>query len=535
MAGMEAIGELFGAGKMFLPQVVKSARVMKKAVAYLTPFMEADQQRRSSKGKVLLATVKGDVHDIGKNIVAVVLQCNGYEVINLGVMVPAQTILEQAQAEAADVIGLSGLITPSLDEMVFVAGELQREGAVLPLMIGGATTSPAHTAVRIAPSYQGPTVYVKDASRAVGTVSRLLGDDRSAFAMTLLEDQERARHRHRARGPRELLLLNEARSNAGAAERGDDIPVTPRELGRQVERRLDIGALRSFIDWTPFLHTWGLKASYPRILDDPDRGEEARKLLGDAEAMLDRIDAGELLEARAVFGLFPAARSAADSVTVTAGDRSVPLEFLRQQEPRPAGQPNRSLADLIAAPDPASGAPIDHIGAFVVTAGIGCADAVARFEAEQDDYQALLLQSLADRLAEAAAEWLHLRVRREIWAYAPDEALDKQALIREAYRGIRPAPGYPACPEHSEKLRIWELLDADAAIGVSLTEHYAMQPAASVSGFYFAHPDARYFGLGRIGRDQVADYAFRKGLSLEQAERLLGTSLAYDPVQLGAA
>jgi 5-methyltetrahydrofolate--homocysteine methyltransferase len=483
-----------------------------------------------------LATVKGDVHDIGKNIVGVVLQCNGYEVINLGVMVPAQTILDRAREESVDIIGLSGLITPSLDEMVFVASEIQREGIELPLMIGGATTSPTHTAVRIAPKYQGPTVYVKDASRAVGTVGRLMGEASNEYAASLLVDQEKTRVRHRERGPRDLLPLADARRNAQSTNWGAFEP--PQlgalgALGTRIEERLDIDALRAFIDWTPFLHTWGLKASYPKILDDPDKGEEARKLLADAEAMLDRIAAGEYLEARAVFGVFEAERVGPDSVLVRDGDRHIPLEFLRQQEPRPGDQPNRSLADLIA---PTGSLP-DHIGAFVVTAGMGCETAVARFQAEHDDYQALLLQALADRLAEAAAEWLHQRVRRDIWAYAPGEDLSNEALIRESYRGIRPAPGYPACPEHSEKLRIWELLDAESAIGVSLTEHFAMLPAASVSGFYFSHPDSKYFGLGRIGRDQVEDYAARKGWDLATAERLLGPSLAYDPEaqQRGAA
>jgi 5-methyltetrahydrofolate--homocysteine methyltransferase len=348
MAGMDAVGELFGSGKMFLPRVVKSARVMKKAVAHLIPYMEEDQQQRSSKGRILLATVKGDVHDIGKNIVDVVLQCNGYEVVNLGVMVPAQTILETAREEAVDIIGLSGLITPSLDEMVFVASELQREGVELPLMIGGATTSPTHTAVRIAPKYSGPTVYVKDASRAVGTVSRLLGEEREGFAETLLVDQEKTRVRHRERGPRELLPIAEARENGHQSDWANYAPPVPAELGTRVELQLKIDELRAFIDWTPFLHTWGLKASFPRILEDPDRGEEARKPLADAEAMLDRIAAGEYLEARAVYGVFEASRTAADSVLVTDGEREIPLEFLRQQEPRPGEQPNHSLADLIA-------------------------------------------------------------------------------------------------------------------------------------------------------------------------------------------
>jgi len=534
MAGMEVVGDLFGAGKMFLPQVVKSARVMKKAVAYLIPYIEAEKGADAKpKGKVLLATVKGDVHDIGKNIVGVVLQCNNYDVVNLGVMVPAAQILETARREKVDVIGLSGLITPSLEEMSFVAKEMQREGFELPLMIGGATTSRMHTAVKIAPNYQAPVVHVKDASRAVGVVSQLLNQDtRDEFAARIRADYEAARIQHAGRDAGTVwLTLNEARANALGTDWAAARPVAPRTPGISELRNYPLEELRRYIDWTPFFHAWGLKASYPRIMDDAELGEQARTLHADANRMLDRVCAERSLQAHGVIGLFPA-HAVGDSVVI--GGQA--FQFLRQQQERPSGKPNQCLADLVAplSIQQASGLS-DWAGAFAVTAGHGIEALIARHRADHDDYSEIMVKALADRLAEAFAERLHERVRREFWGYAAEEALDNEALIAEQYRGIRPAPGYPACPEHSEKAVLWTLLDAERRTGISLTESFAMLPTAAVSGFYFAHPQARYFAVGRIQRDQVEDYARRKGWTLPQAERWLAPNLGYEPEASNAA
>ena len=532
MDGMNVVGDLFGAGKMFLPQVVKSARVMKKAVAYLTPYIEKEKQADArAKGRIVLATVKGDVHDIGKSIVGVVLQCNNYEIIDLGVMVPAQKILDTARKVEADMIGLSGLITPSLDEMTHVAEEMQREGFAIPLLIGGATTSKTHTAVKIAPAYAGPVSHVKDASRAVGVTANLLGAGSAATASALREEYTRVRTQHageRAEG--RWLTLAEARANRTPLEWGGHVPSRPRDLGVQVLEGYPLEELRPYIDWTPFFHAWQLKSSYPKILDDPEKGEAARKLFADAQAMLDRIIAEKWLEGRAVCGLFPANAVNGDDVAVFRdegrGERLATFRFLRQQQQKPAGRPNQCLVDFVA---PQESGLADYLGAFAVTAGIGIEEHVRRFEADHDDYNAILLKALADRLAEAFAERLHARVRREFWGYAPEEGLDNASLIREDYRGIRPAPGYPACPEHTEKGVLWTLLDAERHTGIRLTEHYAMWPAAAVCGLYFSHPQSRYFAVGRINRDQVQDYARRKQMPLATAERWLAPNLGYSP------
>jgi 5-methyltetrahydrofolate--homocysteine methyltransferase len=532
MDGMNHVGDLFGEGKMFLPQVVKSARVMKKAVAHLIPYLEAEETgERSSAGTVLMATVKGDVHDIGKNIVGVVLQCNGYEVVDLGVMVPAERILEEARAHAVDVIGLSGLITPSLDQMVHVAKEMERTGFEVPLLIGGATTSRTHTAVKIQPEYRaGPTVHVTDASRAVGVLGKLVDDKvRAAYLHGVDEEYQALRERYANRREKAPLVpLDEARAGGLELELERVVPA-PRCPGIHTFRELPVAPLRDVIDWTPFLQTWELKGKWPEVLDDPEVGPHARGLVDDANRMLDRIEAEGLLECRAVVGLFPAARTGPDEVTLytdeeRAGERAR-LHFLRQQFARSSERPFHSLADYVA---PAQSGVPDWMGAFTVTAGIG-AEALARsFEAEHDDYHAIMVRAVADRLAEALAEAMHRRVRTELWGYAEGEAFDNAALIAETYQGIRPAPGYPACPDHTEKRTLFELLGAPA-IGVELTESCAMRPAASVSGWYFAHPQAAYFGVGRIGRDQVEDYAGRKGMSVAEAERWLAPSLGYVP------
>ncbi len=532
MAGMNTVGDLFGAGKMFLPQVVKSARVMKKAVAHLEPYLAAERAAgATSRGRVLMATVKGDVHDIGKNIVGVVLQCNSFEVIDLGVMVPADTILERAVAEKVDIIGLSGLITPSLVEMAQIAREMERRDLSIPLLIGGATTSKAHTAVKIEPGYgKAPTVWVKDASRAVGVVQNLLSPEkRDGFAAEIREDyvQVRAAFAERQRGS-ERLTLADARANAMKFDRNGYTPPVPQDSGVHVVEEIDLATLSQHIDWTPFFLTWELGGRYPAILDHPEKGPIARGLFDDAQAMLARIVDERWLTPRVVYGLFPANRDGRDDVVVwTDEGRSEPrakFRFLRQQTPRRAGQPNLCLADFIAP----SGTP-DYLGAFAVTSGAEVAERAAAYEAEHDDFQAILLKALADRLAEALAEYLHARVRRQFWGYAADETLGNKELINEQYRGIRPAPGYPACPEHTEKGVIWELLDVEARTGIKLTESFAMYPTAAVSGFYFAHPEARYFTVGKIGRDQVEDYARRKGFDLATAERWLASNLAYTP------
>ena len=538
MAGMNVVGDLFGSGRMFLPQVVKSARVMKKAVAYLEPFMEAEKREagltdRPAASKIVMATVKGDVHDIGKNIVGVVLQCNNYEVIDLGVMVPAEKILETARAEKADIIGLSGLITPSLDEMCNVAAEMERQGFDLPLLIGGATTSKVHTAVKVHPNYtQGQTIYVTDASRAVGVVSNLLSETGRAtlYEETRAEYAKIAEGHSRAQDNKARLALADARTNRLALDWSAYTPPKPTFLGTRSFKAYDLKTLAEYIDWTPFFQTWELSGRYPDILDDPRQGEAARQLFADAQAMLGRIVEEDLLEARAVIGFWPA-NAEGDDIAVysddTRTDVRAKLHTLRQQmSRRGSDRANVALSDFVAPRDTGLA---DYVGGFVVTAGHREDAAVARFAQANDDYSKILFQALSDRLAEAFAEHMHQRVRREFWAYAPDESLTNAELIGESYRGIRPAPGYPAQPDHTEKGALFDLLDAEAGAGVTLTESFAMQPGSSVSGIYFAHPEARYFGLGKIERDQVEDYARRKGWSVEEAERWLAPVLAYMP------
>jgi 5-methyltetrahydrofolate--homocysteine methyltransferase len=533
MEGMNVVGDLFGSGKMFLPQVVKSARVMKKAVAYLIPFIEENNggEPRKSNGTVAMATVKGDVHDIGKNIVGVVLQCNNFEVIDLGVMVPSAKILQTAREKGADVIGLSGLITPSLDEMVHNAKEMQREGFDIPLLIGGATTSQTHTAVKIAPGYEQPVIHVKDASRAVGVVQNLVSEDRKVnYAEQIAADYERVRRKHAARRSKTTLAtLESARANRTEIDWQSYTPPKPNVLGVQTFDDYALQEIRPYIDWTPFFHSWQLKGSHPRIFDDPEKGPEARKLFADAQELLDRIMAEKWLTARAVLGLFPANALEYDSIEIYTDESReevlATLDFLRQQKQKPPGRPNRSLADFIA---PRSTALEDHVGLFAVTAGLGANEAALRFEEDNDDYNAIMVKALADRLAEAFAELMHRRVRTEFWGYAADEDLDKDALIREEYAGIRPAPGYPACPEHTEKRTLWRLLDVENNAGITLTESCAMSPGAAVSGYYFSHPDSAYFGVAEIGRDQVEDYAKRKGWTLREAEKWLSANLDYN-------
>ena len=535
MDGMGVVGDLFGAGKMFLPQVVKSARVMKKAVAHLTPFMEAEKaamvaagQVVKAQGKIVLATVKGDVHDIGKNIVGVVLACNNYEVIDLGVMVPCEKILERAKAEKADLIGLSGLITPSLDEMVHVAREMERQGFKLPLLIGGATTSRRHTAVKIAPHYSEPVVHVLDASRAVPVTTSLLSDDgKSAFIAQHRADYEALRKAHSA--PRlQVVSLETARSRRTPIEwRAEDLPV-PAFTGVRVLKNFPLATLRDFIDWTPFFHTWELKGVYPRILEQGEQGAQARQIFTEANALLDEIVEKNLITANGVYGLFPASAVGDDVELYTdaaVGNVLERFHFLRQQSDRDGNEPCRSLADFIA---PKETGLSDHIGAFAVTSGIGLKELCDRFRAEHDDYNAIMAEAIADRLAEAFAECLHKRVRDE-WGYGRDEGLSNADLIQEKYRGIRPAAGYPACPDHTEKGPLWHLLDVEANTGMQITESFAMWPGSSVSGLYFAHPESRYFSLGKIDRDQVADYAGRKAMSVAEVERWLGQNLNYDP------
>jgi 5-methyltetrahydrofolate--homocysteine methyltransferase len=534
MDGMSVVGDLFGAGKMFLPQVVKSARVMKKAVAHLTPFMEAEKatmaaagQAVKAQGKILLATVKGDVHDIGKNIVGVVLACNNYEVIDLGVMVSCEKILERAKAENADLIGLSGLITPSLDEMVHVAREMERQGFKLPLLIGGATTSRAHTAVKIAPHYSEPVVHVLDASRAVPVTTSLLSDDGKAeFVAQHRAGYEALRKAHASPRPK-LVSIETARQRRTSIEwRAEDVPA-PEFTGLRVLDNFPLATLREFIDWTPFFHTWELKGVYPRILDDERQGEQARQIFTEANALLDRIIAENLITAHGVYGLFPASAVGDDVELYASGTRESVLDefhFLRQQTQKDANEPCRSLADFIA---PKETGLRDHIGAFAVTSGIGLKELCDGFRAKHDDYNAIMAEAIADRLAEAFAECLHKRVRDE-WGYGRAEALSTDDLIHEKYRGIRPAAGYPACPDHTEKGTLWRLLNVESNTGMQITESFAMWPGSSVSGLYFAHPESRYFSLGKIGRDQVVYYADRKGMTVAEVERWLGQNLNYD-------
>jgi 5-methyltetrahydrofolate--homocysteine methyltransferase len=536
MDGMNVVGDLFGAGKMFLPQVVKSARVMKQSVAYLTPFMEAEKagQVRQAAGKVLMATVKGDVHDIGKNIVGVVLQCNNYEVIDLGVMVPADRILDAALEHGVDIIGLSGLITPSLDEMVFVAREMERRGFDKPLLIGGATTSRTHTAVKIEPGYtRGPTVYVTDASRAVGVVSGLLSEtERGRNVEETRAEYVRIRETYGRGQARPRATLAEARKNKFAVDWSAFEPTRPSFLGVRSFPAYDLRELAEHIDWTPFFASWQLVGRFPDILEDEIVGEAARSLYADARLMLEHIISEKWFEARGVVGFWPA-NAQGDDIVLWAdegrAEERARLHTLRQQMSKGEGRPNTALADFVAP----SGA--DYMGAFAVTAGHGELQAASRFRAAGDDYSAILATSLADRLAEAFAETLHKRVRRELWGYAADEALSVEEIIAEQYRGIRPAPGYPAQPDHTEKATLFSLLQGEANAGIELTESFAMNPPASVSGLYFGHPQAHYFGVGKIDRDQVEDYARRKGWTVETAERWLGPILAYDPGARAAA
>jgi 5-methyltetrahydrofolate--homocysteine methyltransferase len=530
MAGMNVVGDLFGAGKMFLPQVVKSARVMKQAVAHLVPFIEAEKARTGDggkpKGTIVMATVKGDVHDIGKNIVGVVLQCNNFRVIDLGVMAPAKKILDTAREQNADIVGLSGLITPSLEEMAHVAHEMRRLGMRQPLLIGGATTSRVHTAVKIAPNYAGVTVYVPDASRAVGVAASLLSDElRDAYVSEVAADYEKIRKQHAAKKGPALISLQAARANAFKADWRAYAPPRPAFLGRREIRNADLAELARSIDWAPFFQTWELSGPFPAILDDPVVGEAARSVYAEGRAMLEQIVAGRWLTANAAIALLPA-NSVGDDIELyaDASRTTVALTWrnLRQQNQRPAGKPNYCLADFVA---PKTSGVADYAGAFAVTAGLGIERKLAEFEAKRDDYSAIMLKALADRLAEAFAEWLHARVRREYWGYARDEELDTAALIREEYRGIRPAPGYPACPDHTVKREQFELLEAKK-IGMSLTESYAMLPAASVSGFYIAHPEATYFAVGKIGEDQLSDFARRAGAADDALRRTLAPSLA---------
>jgi 5-methyltetrahydrofolate--homocysteine methyltransferase len=531
MSGMSVVGDLFGAGKMFLPQVVKSARVMKKSVAYLLPYMEAERANsptHRSQGKVVMATVKGDVHDIGKNIVGVVLACNNFEVKDLGVMVPAEKIFEAAQAEHADIIGLSGLITPSLDEMAHVAQEMERLGYTMPLLIGGATTSKAHTAVKIAPHYSGPTIHVLDASRAVGVVGSLISQDlRREFVSKNQKEQDHLREEfHRRTAEKQLLTIEEARNRKLVFDWETTAIDKPSVLGVQVIANQSLDELVPYIDWSPFFHTWELRGRFPKIFDDPEVGEQARQLYEDAQKLLQDIVNSRLLVAKGVYGLWPA-NNVGDDIEVYTDENRTELAAtfhqLRQQMQKPTDQFNHCLADYIAP----KGKP-DYLGAFAVTAGHHSDELARQFEQDHDDYNAIMTKALADRLAEAFAEYLHERVRRE-WGFGLTEHLTKEDLIHEKYRGIRPAAGYPACPDHTEKATLFALLQAEKNTGIQLTESFAMWPGASVSGLYFAHPEAKYFGVGKIDRDQVLDYQVRKGMPLEELERWLGPNLNYLP------
>jgi len=533
MVGMNIVGDLFGAGKMFLPQVVKSARVMKKAVAYLLPYIEEEKRlsgnESQNNGVIIMATVKGDVHDIGKNIVGVVLSCNNYEVIDLGVMVPAEDILDAAVKHNADIIGLSGLITPSLDEMVTIAQMMQQRGMKQPLLIGGATTSKVHTAVKIEPEYEGSTVHVLDASKSVPVASSLLSITENDFAQNIRDEYELVREKNaRKRGQKAFAEVADVRTKGAELDWSNYNPVTPKQLGKQVIKDYPLEKIREYFDWTPFFITWELHGKYPGILEDKVVGVEAKKLFKDANAMLDDIIANKRLSCDAVYGLFPAAGIEGDSTELYADDkRTEPmatLHHLRQQTLRPDGRAYRSLADFIA---PKSSDVNDYMGGFVVTCH-GADEMAKEYEDKLDDYNAIMVKALADRFAEAFAELLHQEVRQQHWGYAPNEQLSNQELISEAYQGIRPAPGYPACPEHSEKATLFEILDATNEIGAQLTDSFAMTPASSVSGWYFAHPEARYFALGKIDKDQVEDYAARKGWDLKTAERWLRPALGYD-------
>ena len=529
MNGMNVVGDLFGAGKMFLPQVVKSARVMKKAVAYLLPYIEAEKDgKQEAAGKILMATVKGDVHDIGKNIVGVVLACNNYEIVDLGVMVPPEKIIQTAIEQQVDVIGLSGLITPSLDEMIYIAQELKRQNLNIPLLIGGATTSKAHTAVKIAPELDTPVVHVNDASRAVTVVGNLLHQELSAaYVQSIQEDYTQFREKFLDRtSTKEHIPLEEARRKKFQIDWENFVPTAPKKLGVQLIENQDLDALVPYIDWSPFFRSWDLHGHYPAILNDPIVGEQATELFADAQVILSEILDKKLLTAKAVFGLFPANSVEEDDIEIyTPDEKGIPIAkfiTLRQQLKKREGKTNVALADFIA---PKSGKIKDHMGCFCVTTGFGTKELAEQYEAENDDYNAIMVKALADRLAEAFAEYLHLEVRKKHWGYAVEEDLDNEALIKEKYKGIRPAPGYPACPDHLEKETIWNVLQVEENIGVKLTESLAMWPAASVSGYYFAHPEAHYFGVGKITKDQVESYSKRKNISIEAAEKWLRPNL----------
>jgi 5-methyltetrahydrofolate--homocysteine methyltransferase len=534
MDGMNVVGDLFGAGKMFLPQVVKSARVMKKAVAFLMPYIEEEKEggESSSNGKIVMATVKGDVHDIGKNIVGVVLQCNNFEIIDLGVMVPADTILKIARDENADMIGLSGLITPSLDEMVHVAKEMERLGMTIPVMIGGATTSKMHTAVKIEQNYSGPTVHVTNASRSVGVAATLMSaEHRDAFIAETRQDYAEARERHASNSRQARRVgLDRARSNKQPIAWESYTPPAPQQTGIHLFDDYDLADLVPYIDWTPFFYAWELKGRYPQILEDEAKGEEARKLFDDAQTLLKDIIDNKKLKARAIIGHFPANQVDEDDIELYTDDsRSevlMRLHHLRQQTEKKGAKHNHCLSDYIA---PKSSGKQDYLGAFALTTGIGVDEMVAEFESHHDVYGSIMVKALADRLAEAFAERMHERVRKEFWGYAADEQFSNEQLVDESYHGIRPAPGYPACPDHTEKGLLWELLGVEEQTGITLTESYAMLPTAAVSGWYFSHPDSRYFGVAKISEDQVDNYAQRKGMEQKEAERWLAPNLGYEP------
>lgn len=532
MDGMNVVGDLFGAGKMFLPQVVKSARVMKKSVAYLIPFLEEEKRRsgdtRTSKGKILMATVKGDVHDIGKNIVGVVLGCNNYDIVDMGVMVPAEKILDAAIAENADIIGLSGLITPSLDEMVHVAEEMERRGMKLPLLVGGATTSRIHTAVKIEPKYSGSVIHVLDASKSVGVATKLMGEGRNQLEEEVRGEYAELREGHQNRQDEKAKVsFEQAVSNKFKIDWRNYIPTKPKKLGVQVFEEISLEEIRPYIDWTPFFNTWMLKGKYPAIFENPTVGVEAKKLFNDANQMLDVVISEGSLKAKAVIGLFPAIADGEDVKVFKDDTRTEVVDtfhFLRQQGKKGKGIPNISLVDFIA---PEASGLKDYIGGFAVSSGFGTKDLAEKFEADHDDYNSIMIKSVADRLAEALAEMMHEKVRKEFWGYAKEEVLPNEDLIKEKYQGIRPAPGYPACPDHTEKPILFDLLKADEHTGIELTESFAMFPAASVSGFYFSHPESKYFGLGKIYEDQVEDYSKRKGMDKEAIERWLAPNLGY--------
>lgn len=518
MDGMNVVGDLFGSGKMFLPQVVKSARVMKKSVAYLTPYLEEEKASGSTKGKILLATVKGDVHDIGKNIVGVVMACNNFEIVDMGVMVPADQILDRAQEIGADIIGLSGLITPSLDEMVGVAEEMNRRKMNTPLLIGGATTSRIHTAVKIAPKYDHTVVHVLDASKSVGVSTSLLSDKAPEFSQLIKSEYSELADSHASRTEAKNYIPYEvAKKNALTIDQGKKA-IRPNTLGVTVFDDFDLSQIRDYIDWTPFFSTWMLKGKYPAIFDNPTVGEEAKKLFNDAQLMLDEIISNRLLKANAVVGLFEVQREGED-VQIKSSETT--FHFLRQQGKKADGIPNLSLVDFLSKDK------TDYMGAFAVTSGIGIEALIEQYKADHDDYKEIMVKALADRLAEAFAELMHEKVRKELWGYAKDESFDNESLIKEKYQGIRPAPGYPACPDHTEKKTLFQLLGVEKNIGVSLTESYAMYPASSVSGLYFSHPESKYFGLGKIGEDQVEDYAKRKQMKIEEVEKWLAPNLNY--------